>query len=113
MAHFTATFRDLVAVYDTEKLAGDVCGDGEESFGKYAISSIPGLAAWDDTGELLALSKAAYNKFEPPNDPKRIFIPAYMLRALADLPPATASLQAFQPTTTPWPQVPPRDSSLP
>ncbi|NLX10375.1 MAG: hypothetical protein GXY36_12025 [Chloroflexi bacterium] len=89
MRHYTATFRDLVIrANNLDTLAGTVCGDGEESFGKFLISNMPGLAVWDDTGQILAVSEAAYrnSKVENPNNPRRVFIPAYMLQALAAQP---------------------------
>lgn len=84
MAHYSVTFRNLVTPYSTEKLSGDVCGDGEESFGKFMISSIPGLALWDDTGKIAAISEQGYSESEQADNPRRIFIPAYMLQGMSD-----------------------------
>jgi hypothetical protein len=84
MTHYVVTFRELVATHSTEKLAGNVCGDEEESFGKYTISSVPGLALWDDTGKIAAISEQGYAETEVDDKPQRIFIPAYMLQGLSE-----------------------------
>jgi hypothetical protein len=86
MRHYTITFRDLVLTHGTDALAGTVCGDGEESFGKYSISSIPGLAVWDDSGKILGFSAEAFQLLDNPGQPQRIFIPAYMVYALVESP---------------------------
>jgi hypothetical protein len=83
MTHYAVTFRDLVASHGTDRLAGNVCGEDEESFGKFTISSIPGLALWDKTGKIAILSEESYARTEEEDTPKRIFTPAYMLQGLS------------------------------
>jgi len=87
MAHYAATFRDQVLIYGTDELAGDVCGGGEdrkrEGFEKFLLGGIPGLAAWDDTGALMDVNEEAYDRYQSPDAPNIVFIPAYMLQVLA------------------------------
>jgi hypothetical protein len=82
MKNYASTFRDLVLKYGISKMAGTVCGANSESFGKFMISNLPGLAVWDSTGQILALSKRAYSQNESADKPTRVFIPAYMIQAL-------------------------------
>lgn len=83
MMRYTATFRDLVLKGNVEDMAGSICGTGSENFEKFLISGVPGLATWDETGELMDLTNQAYLHYENPNNTRRVFIPAYMLAVLS------------------------------
>ncbi|NDJ76264.1 MAG: hypothetical protein GYB65_08385 [Chloroflexi bacterium] len=114
MTHYMVTFRELVLQYGTDAMAGNVCGEGEQSFGKFTISSLPALAIWDNTGTFLEISDAAYYQFESPNTPRRVFIPAYMLLALDGLPPVVESDVAYVATpASDWASLPAREDALP
>lgn len=114
MAHYATMLRDLVLKAGIDHLSNDICGDGEESFGKYMISTYPALGMWDPTGRIQALSAEAFEEYESVGAPRQIFIPAYMVMLLAELPPMSLPV-----TPTPAPDMTlaleplPRDTARP
>lgn len=124
MRHYTITYRDLVLKYGTNQMAGNVCGSGTESFGKFLFSGMAAMAYWDDTGWFTSFNEQAYADNEIIDNPQRIFIPAYMMFTLSrgtssdprpTAPPPTSAPSATSPpaTSTPLPVASPTPTVAP
>ncbi|MBN2306142.1 MAG: hypothetical protein JXQ72_16785 [Anaerolineae bacterium] len=114
MRHYTNTFRYKVLKFGMSNVSGDVCGSGTNIISKYTISSVPGLAYWDNSNWFVNFNEQAYEEIDTPSSPKMIYIPAYMLFVLSDTntppPPQNTPTPAntgVPPTATNTPVLPP------